>query len=180
MTEQRIRSYVSDAVIKQAESWLSDDEKLLFVAKPDPMGAMLNVSNCLVVVSGIIFVTFFGVLPAARSQELPIQALCIVAGFALLYLVMSYFAETKTIYVLTNKRAIIGTYPSLKSYGRRDITTLRIQRRNNNNKGNLIFASEPMGNYTRDVGFFAIDQVEDVRRLMIEVFEFDDADFWSR
>ncbi|HEU4327134.1 MAG TPA: hypothetical protein VFS21_28600 [Roseiflexaceae bacterium] len=89
------------------------------------------------------------------------------------------------VYAITDRRLIIIQPASLSpgtethSYGRRDISQLRV-REQPDGSGDLLFSKEQRSRGTVDVGFLGVADVAGVRRLILDTFGFAPDDFQER
>jgi hypothetical protein len=89
-------------------------------------------------------------------------------------------AAADYLYILTQRRliiyqpALLSNQFKVLSYGKRDITELTAAE-NSDGSGDLIFRQE-----RHKIGFFGIANVREVRQLILNTFEFEEHDFWSR
>jgi hypothetical protein len=185
MTETRAGFLIPDTLVKHVEDLLEDDEKLIAVMQPDPWRIALDWRNLYVSCVGLLGGVFWFFMLLVSLAEITWEVRCFLAvlflGIFCLVLkpVFAYRAAKQTVYAVSNKRAIIlQPLSQPKSYGRRDITQLKIKEYSGGT-GDVYFSGTIEGVGAR-IGFLGIPQPEEVRRLMIEVFEFDEADFWSQ
>jgi hypothetical protein len=166
---------------------LQSGETLLWVGKPSPSRIALQNREALVT-AGIALAALFVVLTA-----FPFTAIfsflffgCAMPWVVLLFTllpiyylarpVLDYLAAERTVYALTDRRAVIlkpkrggrvvETYRTVQQIERRDL---------GGGKGDLLFASEidPQSKRAyriRKVGFIGVAQVREVERLMLNTF----------
>lgn len=163
---------------------LQPGETLLWVGKPSALHVMLRNRDALVT-AGIALAALFVVLTAFPFTGIisffffGCAAPWVIALFVavpLYYIarpMLDYFTAERTIYALTDRRALIIK----PKRGGRIVETYRtsgqIERRDlGNGRGDLIFAREidPRGRReyrVRKVGFLGVDGVREVERLML-------------
>lgn len=195
-------------MINDVELWnqvtpeLQSGEKLLWVGKPLPIRVMLangevitTLFSFAILVFGIVmFSQFtssaFGNFSTIRSPISMFSWFPIFFGvFALVLLarpVYAFFMATRTIYGLTDRRAIIISHgfsgKKVESYTETD----QIERTDiANGKGDLVFDRahtryRRKGGYrvrTRKIGFFGIENVRDVEGMMLRSLKEKEAAF---
>ncbi|MBI1257956.1 MAG: hypothetical protein GC204_10830 [Chloroflexi bacterium] len=187
VTDPQLRSMVS------AE--LQRGETLLWVGKPTPLRIILQdrkvvtvaiVTLIALIALGVIVLIF----PNSHLLSLKLIGMgwsfgLVVLGFLLLGLsyfarpIYEYFMARRTIYAITDRRAIIlkGTLRGRKAKSFKQFESIK-RRSLLNGKGDLLFASESYRQRrngvaqvrTRKIGFFGIDHSREVEQLMIETF----------
>jgi hypothetical protein len=176
---------IPDSVVKQVKNLLLDGEELLLVTQPAPwriaqnefrfgvIGFVIAIMWILIFISASTDSNTRGYGTASTIIVLIIELVSLGMMFSP---VRAYQSARNYIYAVTNKRAIIiepgFSKDTVKSYGRREITQLRIQPWREG-FDDLLFGL-PLG-----TGFLGIPEVEEVRKLMLETFEFDEHDFWK-
>lgn len=183
---------ITDAVVKRVEDLLVDGEELLLVAQPaverlilDPIhkAAMVVATFAILLACGLVSNINFGMKNSSAVTTIEVFYAVIFAAIGLwilTYMVRVYRTSTDHIYAITNLRAII-MQPGREeqSYGRRDITQLKI-RPWRDGYDDLLFSSVSGGKGENvSIGFMGIPEAEEVRRLILNTFDFDEHDFWQ-
>jgi hypothetical protein len=168
-----------------AQSQLESGEQLLWHSRPDPRRSVLG--SLFIVLFGIPWTAFSLFWMAGASGFLfsedgnGIFSLFALFGvpFVLVGLGMLtspywvYQKMKRTVYALTNRRAIIitgGKSKTIQSYTSKDIGIIERTERANG-KGDLIFAIESASKSTQKIGFMSINDARRVERLMLDVFK---------
>lgn len=175
---------------QMAQAQLEPGEQLLWHSKPDPKRYVLG--SLFIVLFGIFWTAFALFWMAGASGFLfdgsgnGVFSLFALFGvpFVLVGLGMLsspywiYRKMRRTVYALTNRRAIIitgGKSKTIQSYTGKDIGIIeRIERANG--KGDVTFAAITNDKSTQKVGFLGIADARRVERLLLDVFKKDDSE----
>lgn len=157
---------------------LEPHEELLWVGHPNPNRIVFKLSDIIGFLVGIFFLGTFIVPPSKIGLNILTFFSLFFIFYPLINFANSYIRALKTIYVLTNKRALIISTSNLKhsiqSYSSTDIGIIeRIELKNGS--GDLIFAQklykDSEGGWQKeDVKFVGIQKVKFVENLFHQVF----------
>jgi hypothetical protein len=184
---------IPQEIYDQVEAELLEGEELLWVGLPDPR-AMINrrqVKIVLAVILGLGFSVFMGaamyqVRGAVMMTPFPYLTMILVMlgvmGIMAARSIFEFWANSRTIYAVTNRRALILNRRNVQSYGENDIEFIERQMRSAN-KGDIIFKRESRHraayygegvygteHYNEPIGFFGIDNPREVEALMLHTF----------
>ncbi|MBN1287972.1 MAG: hypothetical protein JXB47_21420 [Anaerolineae bacterium] len=178
------------------EAGLRQDEKLLWTGQPSPYRMMLKDISRMIfgVFWTAVVLLIISALSGFDADELGSSAIATLLLGILLLIglwllatpLWNYVKATRTIYALTDQRALIVEQlfsPSVKAYTADDIEFIE-RRERDSNAGDLIFRIERDVSWTTSasgrsrmrireipVGFFGISGLREVGELMSEVFK---------
>ena len=184
---------VGDPDLRSAiSSDLQSGEKVLWIGKPTPIRVVMHYAESLLpgIVAMVALVVILTIFSSTHIFSFELLGLgfsfqWIVLIFLLLVFyyfarpVYEYWRALRTIYAVTDRRALI-VKPDLN--GKQVLSYPKIERIERQNladgKGDLVFGSETYstrGRYgyrvrTRKIGFFGIDNAQQVETLMLNTF----------
>lgn len=176
------------ALWNQVTPELRSGEELLWVGKPMPIRVMLangemigSIAGAVLIIGVLVFFNSFRTPPMALNSSFGLfQLLFVGVGlFILSRPIYEFLMAGRTVYGLTDQRAIlikptlngkkVESYTDSDTIERHDIA---------NGKGDLVFRQERSfyrqsgrtRTRIRKIGFFGIDNVQEVEALMLRVF----------
>lgn len=172
-------------ILDTVDAELLEGEELLWVGQPNPVGAAMgptllrDLSPLLIM--GIFFSFFITIIAnEVPMDEFPAQFMLLPFGIIMLTtlwpILARFMSATRSVYAMTDRRALIINGSSVKSYGPDDIEFVERKMRGQNS-GDLLFANEIDTRYSssnrstrvtsRPVGFLGIENVREVEAIML-------------
>lgn len=183
-------------ILDTVDSELLEGEELLWVGQPNPVGAAIgptflrDLSPLLIM--GLFFGFFFTIIATeVPMDEFPARFMLLPFGIIMLTslwpILARFMSATRSVYAITDRRAIIINGGSVKSYGPDDIEFVERKMRGQNS-GNLLFANEIHTSSSsrsnrvtsRPVGFLGIENVREVEAIMLRALRDVDDDYDKR
>lgn len=185
-------------VLDTVDAELLEGEELLWVGQPNPVGAAMGPTLLRdlspLIIMGFFFAFFFTIIAnEVPMDDFPAQFMLLPIGIIMLTtlwpIVARFMGATRSVYAITDRRALIINGGSVKSYGPDDIDYVERKMRGQNS-GNLLFANEIDTRYnssnrstrvtSRPVGFLGIDNVREVEAIMLRALRDVDDDYDKR
>jgi hypothetical protein len=188
---------IPDHQKKRLLALLIENEFPVWMGQPDPLKIVETKTfglGSILVIAGVAFGGFLMFLWIGSISSSPLTEMySLVAVFffvigvvliPVLYVMEGWIAK-EYLYAITNQRVLIllpllfSDHVQVFSYGRREIAELKIQAEPDGS-GNLLFRQEGVGFGQLRFGFFHIPNVREVRKILMDTFEFEEHDFWSQ
>ena len=185
-------------VMDTVERELLEGEDLLWVGQPNPVSAAIGPTilrdlSPLLIMGGFFFVFFTIMAREIPWDEFPSQFMLLPLGVVMLTslwpILSRFLSATRSVYAITDRRALIIDGNNVKSYGPDDIEFIERKMRGQDS-GDILFANEISTHYnssnhrsrvtTRPIGFLGVENVREVEAVMLRTFRDMDDNFDKR
>jgi hypothetical protein len=168
-------AFVSDVVRQQVVKSFALDERLIWIGKPKRKNYFSTESVALLFCAAYITFLFIGPLIEILQRGFAEPAMGVVFLFYLLVMLLMlayplkiYYEAKNTIYLLTNKRAIIikpGLKTRIRTYGPEKLIKMQVTS-NKDGVGDIAFVVMPYTKSRAKEGFIAIENVRLIESII--------------